>query len=141
MNEILINEISPEIRMKSLLTQRFSNPVPVYLDADGNETTDISKAKLDVYGNVSFVRYSDKESIPHPCYSDSVPLSYNPNDSTACMRALQARENLNKYSPEVDILGMDKFEALQYAQNSVSALVAAVDSLPSSSVPPVESSK
>lgn len=110
--EFFLNEVSPSIRNKSLLSDKFQDPVPVYKDSEGKDTTDISKAQLDIYGKPVFVGYSQTEFTPHECYSDPNPNSFNPSDPTAVLRAIQARENLNKYSPEPEPLEMDKFEVL-----------------------------
>lgn len=94
-------------------------PLVLYIDKDGNETSEASEAQKDLLGNPVVSRFSDKESIPIDFTELPNPLVYDVTDPASIVNAQNARA-LFESSATVDYL--DKFAVLKFVNNSANAL-------------------
>lgn len=107
----------PHSSVQEYLTNPIYEPLPLYQTEDGSKSTDISKAVKTSLGIPIQVGYSETECVAVPF--KELHLSYNPNNPSARQIALEARASMNN-AVESTIYS-DKFEAHQYAHNSIKA--------------------
>lgn len=97
----------------------------VYLDKDGNETTNIDEADTDVNGMPIVLRKSRKDFVPARYFGGS-RLTFNPKDKTARLRAFEARANMQSMFLPPTIY-QERTDVCQFADNSANAFLAQVE--------------
>lgn len=117
-----LNTITPDRRREEFVSMGYSECKPLYFDESGNKTSDITKASKLPNGQLHVCGFSDSEFIPHSCYSDNNPISFNPDDSTSRFRAMESRVNMDKVTSSPTIYD-EPLDALQNANNSANAML------------------
>lgn len=115
------NNVTPAISRECLLSQNFRHAMPVYLDDNGEKTTDIKKARFDVYGRPVVVEHSKDAFIPHKHLTPCEPISFNPRDPQAVERAVLLRDAFSMGTMASPVDYTDKFAAIKFANNSAAA--------------------
>lgn len=98
--------------------------MPLYQCVNGGTTTDITQSVKDEFGLPIQMGFSKTDVTPH-AVNTYIPLSYNPKDPSARLRAIEAKAYFeNQSSPQIY---QDKIEAAQYAQNVCNAVINKVE--------------
>lgn len=107
------------MKKSKFANQHFRVSVPLFRSKEGGTTTDASLAQTDIYGCLASAGYSQDSSVPHPVYSLSLPLSFNPRNPQARELAFEMRSAFDGLVSSPNIYG-DEFSILQHANNIAS---------------------
>lgn len=89
------------------------NPLPLYQDENGKETTDLTLAKLDPFGKPVHVGFSTSD---YTLSKSSKPLCLDPADPAQRLRAIEARARMEQFILEPTIYD-DPLKIAEHANN------------------------